>query len=203
MVVVLSVLINIAVFVDIENHIKRCFRSCRPINLAEDDDDYVVGDGNGNNGSHARVYLDKRTQLILLLAGVRGAVSFALVENIPVYDSVTKTGSKYKAELKAMTSSAIVFTLFVFGALTYITVKRGTDPQRHIAGSNLTHRLLSEPLDSEDGEDDENRSEMTNSLAFEIEEAGARPHQHHGGPPPPEEAIATPERYRLANEWTE
>jgi hypothetical protein len=100
-----------------------------------------------------------------------------------------------------MTSSAIVFTLFVFGALTYITVKRGSDPQRHIAGSNLTHRLLSEPLDSEDGEDDESRSEMNSSLAFEIEEPGGRP---HGGPPPePQEAIATPERYRLDNEWTE
>jgi NhaP-type Na+/H+ or K+/H+ antiporter len=61
-------------------------------------------------GSHTRVYLDKKTQLILLLAGVRGAVSFALVENVPVWDTVTKTGSKYKAELKAMTSSSSKFT---------------------------------------------------------------------------------------------
>jgi hypothetical protein len=182
MIVALSLLINIAVFFDFENLLARCFRSCRrTINLAEDDESI---------GSNNRVYLDKKTQLILLLAGVRGAVSFALVENIPVWDTVTKTGSKFKAELKAMTSSSIVFTLFVFGALTYITVKRGSDPTEggHIAG-NLTHRLLSEPLDS----DDEDRSEI-NSSSLEID-GEARP----TGPPP----TNTPERYRLANDWNE
>eukprot|EP00980_Cylindrotheca_fusiformis_P018957 scaffold6350_cov117-Cylindrotheca_fusiformis.AAC.2 len=159
MVGILSLLINIFVFFDVEGRLIRCVRSFRQVNLAEDDESL---------GSHARAYLDKRTQLILLLAGVRGAVSFSLVENVPVWDAVSKTGSKYKAELKAMTSSSIVFTLFVFGALTYITVKRGSDAgeEGHIAGSRLTHRLISEPLDS----DDENQSEVISSAnALEID----------------------------------
>jgi NhaP-type Na+/H+ or K+/H+ antiporter len=146
MVIVLSLLINIAVFVDFENRIGRCMKALNPfnrINLAEDDD---------STGSGTRTYLDRKTQLILLLAGVRGAVSFALVENIPVWDTVSQSGSKFKAELKAMTSSCIVFTLFVFGALTYMAVVRTADQLSggRVAGSNLTHRLLSEPLDSDD-----------------------------------------------------
>jgi NhaP-type Na+/H+ or K+/H+ antiporter len=74
MVVILSLLINMAVFFDLEIVLGRLFRSCRGIN--NEDDESVRSD--------TRNYLDKRTQLILLLAGVRGAVSFALVENIPV-----------------------------------------------------------------------------------------------------------------------
>jgi NhaP-type Na+/H+ or K+/H+ antiporter len=146
MVVVLSLFINIAVFLDFENQIGRCMKALNPfyrINLADDDD---------STGSRSRMYVDKKTQLILLLAGVRGAVSFALVENIPVWDNVSQSGSKFKAELKAMTSSSIVFTLFVFGALTYMAVMRTSDQlsDGRVAGSNLTHRLLSEPLDSDD-----------------------------------------------------
>jgi len=97
MVGILSLFINIFVFFDVENRLKRLFRSFRRINLA-DDDDFIDG--------HNKPYLGKKTQLILLLAGVRGAVSFSLVESIPVWDQVTKTGSRYKAELKAMTSSS-------------------------------------------------------------------------------------------------
>jgi NhaP-type Na+/H+ or K+/H+ antiporter len=179
MVVGLSFLINAAVFLDIENQISKCFRGTRSINLAEDDE---------TMGSHARVYLDRKTQLILLFSGVRGAVSFALVENIPVWDAVTQVGSKYKAELKAMTSSSIVFTLFVFGALTYITVKQGNaNGDGHIAGSALTHRLLSEPLDS----DDENHSQSEpNSMSLEIEHP--RPGLNQAR-----------DSYHLTNEWTE
>ena len=143
MVVGLSLLINFAVFMDLESRISRCMKVVNPfyrIRLDEDDDSV---------GSHTRTYLDRKTQLILLLAGVRGAVSFALVESIPVYDTVSQAGSMYKAELKTMTSSCIVFTLFVFGALTYMAVTNGNDGDR-VAGSNLTHRLLSEPLDSDD-----------------------------------------------------
>jgi NhaP-type Na+/H+ or K+/H+ antiporter len=180
MVVGLSFLINTAVFFDVENRILKCFRGIRQINLADDDDSV---------GSHTRVYLDRRTQLILLLSGVRGAVSFALVENIPVWDAVTKQGSKYKAELKAMTSSSIVFTLFVFGALTYISVKQG-DPNGggHVAGSTLTHRLMSEPLDSDDENHSENASEM-NSLSLEIEH--------------PSRPTGTRQQYQAPNQWTE
>ncbi|CAJ1943066.1 unnamed protein product [Cylindrotheca closterium] len=140
MVGILSLLINIFVFFDVENKLKRFYRSFRRVNLA-DDDDFTEG--------HNKPYLDKKTQLILLLAGVRGAVSFSLVESIPVWDQVTKTGSKYKAELKAMTSSSIVFTLFVFGALTYVAVKRGDEGER-IQGRGLGHRLI--PNDDDEDE---------------------------------------------------
>jgi NhaP-type Na+/H+ or K+/H+ antiporter len=146
MVVVLSFFINLFVYLDVESSVGRLFRHIRRggrVSFQDDDD---------SSGNNERKYLDKRTQLILLLAGVRGAVSFALVENIPVYDAVTKTGSKFKPELKAMTSSAIVFTLFIFGALTYFTVQHGAAPNQResrVAGS-LTHRLMSEPLDSDD-----------------------------------------------------
>jgi NhaP-type Na+/H+ or K+/H+ antiporter len=209
MVVVLSLVINIAVFMDLENRIGKCFRALNPfrrINLAEDDDSI---------GSHTRVYLDRKTQLILLLSGVRGAVSFALVESIPVWDTVTKTGSQYKAELKAMTSSSIVFTLFVFGALTYIAVKHGSDPNSGdpIAGSNLTHRLLSEPLDSDDGapfdrmdsNDITDYDRTTTPESLEIEHTVNMSHHHpmNGGGRGPHEDINNEQaQYQRPNEWT-
>jgi NhaP-type Na+/H+ or K+/H+ antiporter len=159
MVVALSFLINAAVFFDLENQISKCFRS--PNQQLEDDDTV---------GSHTRVYLDRKTQLILLFSGVRGAVSFTLVESIPVWDAVTKVGSQYKAELKAMTSTSIVFTLFVFGALTYIVVKQGdASNNSYIAGSRLTHRLLSEPLDSDDENRSTNPDGFSHSVSLEIE----------------------------------
>jgi len=46
-------------------------------------------------------------------------MSFALVEFIPVYDSVSGHGSVFKAELKAMTSASILFTIFLFGGATF------------------------------------------------------------------------------------
>lgn len=163
MVLVLSFIVNVFVFFDVESHLKKCFRSFRAINLAEDDISF------GNND---RPYLDKKTQLILLLAGVRGAVSFALVENIPVYDTINMTGSKYKSELKGMTSCSIVFTLFVFGALTFITVKRHSDPSQDLSGNQLAHRLLSEPLNNEG----DAPSDLA-SLALETQD------RHQGNPP--------------------
>jgi NhaP-type Na+/H+ or K+/H+ antiporter len=199
MVVVLSLLINIAVFVDFENKIGKCMRALNPfrrINLAEDDDSV---------GSSTRIYLDRKTQLILLLAGVRGAVSFALVENIPVWDNVTKSGSKYKAELKAMTSSSIVFTLFVFGALTYLAVKHGTDPGSDgpVAGSNLTHRLLSEPLDSDD--EAQTQAELAStpeSLEIEHHGMGARQHTfNHAGSHVSSRGPHDETQYHHSNEW--
>lgn len=68
--------------------------------------------------------IDKRTQLILLLSGMRGAVSVALAENVPLYNAVTMSGSKVKLEIKAMTSSSIIFTIFNFGALTYFVLEK-------------------------------------------------------------------------------
>jgi len=67
--------------------------------------------------------LDSRMQRILFLSGIRGAVSLALVENIPLYNAVTHEGSQFKAELKTMTISSIIFTVFAFGSATYKFMK--------------------------------------------------------------------------------
>jgi len=142
MVGILSLLINIFVYFDVENKLGRFLKSFRRINLAEDD---------ALTGGEDKPYLDKKTQLILLLAGVRGAVSFSLVESVPVWNQVSQSGSSYKAELKAMTSSSIVLTLFVFGALTYVIVKRGdASDGEQTMGRGLTHRLIPETSDSDD-----------------------------------------------------
>ena len=50
----------------------------------------------------------------------------------------------------------VVFTLFVFGALTYVAVKRGNEGER-IQGRGLNHRLIPNN-DSEDELDDVNAS---------------------------------------------
>lgn len=108
MVGILSLLINIFVYFDVENKLGRFLRSFRRINLA--DDDVLMGGGD-------KPYLGKRTQLILLLAGVRGAVSFSLVESVPVWNQVSQSGSSYKKELKAMTSSSsksVIYVLLFF-----------------------------------------------------------------------------------------
>uniref|UniRef100_A0A7S1FML1 Cation/H+ exchanger transmembrane domain-containing protein n=1 Tax=Corethron hystrix TaxID=216773 RepID=A0A7S1FML1_9STRA len=71
-----------------------------------------------------RLVIDRRTQAVLFYSGLRGAMSFALVENIPFYDVVTGRGSRYKPELKAMTSSAIFVTIFLFGGSTFHLLQR-------------------------------------------------------------------------------
>jgi hypothetical protein len=88
-------------------------------------------------------YLDPKTQFVLFTAGVRGAVSYALVQNIPVYDAVTKHGSHFKGELRAMTSVTIVGLLFVFGALTYFAVDRTPTPLQLNADNRLADSLVS------------------------------------------------------------
>jgi NhaP-type Na+/H+ or K+/H+ antiporter len=208
MVAILSVFINLAVFLDFENRIGGCIRSINPlrrINLAEDDDSI---------GSHTRIYLDRKTQLIMLLAGVRGAVSFALVENIPVWDNVSKTGSKFKAELKTMTSSSIVFTLFVFGALTYMAVKHGSESSSDRVRTMLTNRLLSEPLDNDD--EAQAQTEPGSRSFLEIErDAAASSGRHqmsngenfggdrhgHGHGHGPHQGDDRDVRYLSSNEW--
>jgi NhaP-type Na+/H+ or K+/H+ antiporter len=67
----------------------------------------------------AGVVIDKNMQLVLWFAGLRGAMSFALVENIPLFDAVTGEGTRFKSELKAMTSATIIFTVFILGGGTY------------------------------------------------------------------------------------
>jgi NhaP-type Na+/H+ or K+/H+ antiporter len=74
----------------------------------------------GNEGVH----IDRRMQVILVFAGLRGAMSFALVEHIPMFDTTTGQGSRLKPELKAMTSASIIFTLFVLGGATSYLLER-------------------------------------------------------------------------------
>ncbi|KAL7505383.1 hypothetical protein ACHAXN_002876 [Cyclotella atomus] len=71
----------------------------------------------------ARALSNAKVQVVLILAGLRGAVSLALVETIPIYNGVTGVGSKSKPLLKAMTSSAIIFTIFVLGGGAFYILK--------------------------------------------------------------------------------
>jgi len=72
----------------------------------------------------ARALSNYKVQVVLILAGLRGAVSLALVESVPIYNGVTGIGSKNKSLLKAMTSSAIIFTIFVLGGGAWYILKR-------------------------------------------------------------------------------
>lgn len=186
MVIILSLLVNLAVFFDFEKRIGQCIKAinpCQRVSLMDDDDD-SVGD---------RVYLDRKTQLIMLFAGVRGAVSFALVENIPVWDNVSKTGSQFKAELKTMTSSSIVFTLFVFGALTYMAVKHGTESESDRARAMLTNRLLREHQ--------ANGTELENELSFMESDGQGMPTEQNGMSSQEDLNNMQDARYLSSNEW--
>ena len=63
-------------------------------------------------------------QLVLIFAGLRGAMSFALVEHIPMFDTTTGQGSRFKPELKSMTSASVIFTVFVLGGATPYLLER-------------------------------------------------------------------------------
>jgi NhaP-type Na+/H+ or K+/H+ antiporter len=169
-VVLFSMLVNIGVWMDLEGKLVRLWRSSvrRTAAVSAPDDDSI--------GNEPKVYLDAKTQFILFSAGIRGAVSMALVQNIPVYDAVTKHGSHFKAELKSMTSATIVVILFGFGALTYFIVQRDMNPGPEQGDGTLSQRLLSAQRFSVLASDDEidvdvedNESSDPNSSTFEIE----------------------------------
>jgi NhaP-type Na+/H+ or K+/H+ antiporter len=89
----------------------------------------IPSSSNESNNKNAGVIIDSRMQVVLIFAGLRGAMSFALVETVPMYDQSTGEGSRYKPELKAMTSACIVFTVFVLGGYTYyLLVRLGLGP---------------------------------------------------------------------------
>jgi NhaP-type Na+/H+ or K+/H+ antiporter len=73
----------------------------------------------GGLGHPVGVVIDRKMQMVLWVAGLRGAMSFALVEHIPLYDAVTGEGSRLKSELVAMTSASIMFTVFILGGSTF------------------------------------------------------------------------------------
>jgi len=89
--------------------------------------------------SSSPIVIDKRMQIILLCAGLRGAMSFALVENLPLFDEETLKGTRLKPELKAMTCASIIFTIFILGGCTsYVMDYLGIECNRH--GSKI-HEL--------------------------------------------------------------
>jgi NhaP-type Na+/H+ or K+/H+ antiporter len=93
-------------------HLQQVRNNCRPQSVMR------------RNPPQSGVKIDPKMQLILWFAGLRGAMSFALVENIPLYDTVTGEGSRLKPEMKAMTSASIVFTVFVLGGYTFYMIER-------------------------------------------------------------------------------
>jgi len=76
---------------------------------------------------HETTYMSKtaaalrnpKTQVVLWLAGLRGAVSLSLVENIPMHNTLTGEGCQNKALIKGMTSAAIIFTTFALGGASH------------------------------------------------------------------------------------
>ena len=66
---------------------------------------------------------DRHIQLVLVLSGLRGAVSLALVESVPIYNAVTMKGTEYKRVMKAMASASIIFTIFVLGGSSYYILR--------------------------------------------------------------------------------
>jgi len=101
----------------------------------------TVGENNSYDSEEPQVsrtataLQDPKIQLVLVLAGLRGAVSLALIESVPLYNAVTGEGSEYKPEMKAMTSASIIFTMFVFGGSAYYVLRR-LDIQSDVAPSN-------------------------------------------------------------------
>ena len=99
------------------------------------------------NSPATGVIVDKKMQMVLWFAGLRGAMSFALVEHIPLFDAVTGEGTRVKAELKAMTSASIMFTVFVLGGSTnyfmeYIGLSPNPSRKIEMVSPNSTGRIV-------------------------------------------------------------
>jgi NhaP-type Na+/H+ or K+/H+ antiporter len=110
----------------------------------------------------AGVIVDKKMQIVLWMAGLRGGMSMALVEHIPLYDSFSGEGTRMKPELKAMTSASILFTVFVLGGYTYYMMERlGIAPSNNKINSANAYELSSllakghETLSGEEDEEDD------------------------------------------------
>lgn len=89
-------------------------------------------------------------------------MSFALVEHIPLYDEVSGEGTPLKAELKAMTSACIMFTVFVLGGRTYYMMDQlGLAPNSK-KGPNR-QILHEESFSLVNGKDHESESSMDTS----------------------------------------
>jgi len=96
-----------------------------------------------NSSRTAAAIRDRRTQAVVVLAGLRGAVSLALVENVPIYNNVTGEGCEFKQVMKGMASACILFTTFVFGGgayyvLPHLGIARDSHPPELIGKSGTS-----------------------------------------------------------------
>lgn len=121
---------------------------------------YNLDTGSNRSNQAAGVVIDAKMQLVLWFAGLRGAMSFALVEHIPLYDGVSGQGTPFKSELKAMTSACIIFTVFILGGGTFYMMEAlGMSPksksdhtvEREAEMIELLSSVTS--IDTEDGPD--------------------------------------------------
>ena len=92
-----------------------------------------------------------------------------------------------------MTSSSIVFTLFVFGALTYMAVKHGTESESDRARAMLTNRLLREHQ--------ANGTELENELSFMESDGQGMPNEQNGMSTQEDLNNMQDARYLSSNEW--
>lgn len=101
--------------------------------------------------------IDRKLQIVLWFAGLRGAMSFALVENVPLFDRSTGHGSVFKSELKSMTCSSIVFTVFVLGGGTsYVMDWLGVRPKgKGVNGGDDANGDARRSVDEDDEHHDE------------------------------------------------
>lgn len=139
----------------------------------------------------AGVIVDKKMQFALWFAGLRGAMSFALVESIPLYDRFSEQGTRLKPELKAMTSASIVFTVFVLGGYTYyILEKLGIAPtNRRASPSNAyeiaallnNHKEQAVELDEELTENTEREPGKLDNLKLSVPGSAFRRPRHTNG----------------------
>lgn len=123
----------------------------------------------GRKGSNtpAGVVIDGKMQVILWFAGLRGAMSFALVEHIPLYDSVSGEGTRLKPELKAMTSASIMFTVFILGGYTYYVMDYlGLSPNAQ-AKRNASYEMSALINKTGSGEDRTEATTLPNNRSYE------------------------------------
>ena len=69
---------------------------------------------------------------MMVFSGLRGPVAFALVMNVPAYDVVLGTGTKYKPILLTATAAVIITQIFVHGTLAlpflkFLSISSGDD----------------------------------------------------------------------------
>ena len=120
--------------------------NCRSYRHLEMQQPQQQQNGRRPHNAPAGVVIDSKMQLVLWFAGLRGAMSFALVENIPLYDAVTGEGTRLKSELKAMTSASIIFTVFILGGCTYYMMESlGIAP--NIQNTNAKNSTLEKEME--------------------------------------------------------